>query len=439
MDRLRRLLILIATAGVVGCTAPTASESPSAPASSLPSPAPASSPSAATVPSLAPAATPLTPAVSDAGPRLIWQANGSTADTTTASTVSVLTSGGQRRDLIDLPESDSTWPARIDATRGGDRAFLFGPALRGSLDLETGTMTRRPFNVAPFQVAASHDGRHLAWVDDVTGSSVTVVVVDAAGKHPTRLGLPARSWIAYPEFTPDDRAILALVLVPTNPEASGGIVLVETSRGDPGPLAAHIVRLPLDGSPLLDLADDAALVAADAEGMAPLPASVDLPKAVTSTHEILQPTMSPDGSRVAYLELACWSEKFIRLGTPSKTVCSDRAMGVRSDGSTPVVLADDLAAASALDWSPDGRTLVVRGTDRGGRSGLFTVDPDGGSDPALLLATTPDDPSYSQTSSSVRWSPDGAWILFGRGVDTWVVRADGSDAHEVVPHGVAAW
>jgi hypothetical protein len=435
MERLRHLLILVTTVGLAACTAPTASETPLAATSPVATSAIASR---SPVASPAPTATPVAEAVPGGQPLVVWQGNGATIPTTTASTVSVLDRDGHRRDIIDFPETDSTWPARIDVTNDGDRAFLFGPGLRGSVDLETGTMTRRPFTVPPFSVAASHDGRHLAWVDDVTGAAVTIVVADASGKHPMRLDLPPHSWYAWPEWTPDDQAILATVAVPIRPQAAGGIVLAETSRGDPGPLAAHVVLLPVDGSPMRDLADDAAAVVLDTDGMAPLPASVDLPKAVTSTHEILQATLAPDGSRLAYLQVACWSEKFAGLGH-TKSACSDQVIGVRLDGSAPAVLADDLPTASALAWSADGRTLVVRGTDRSGRAGLFQVDPAGATGPSLLLATTPDDPTFSETWSSVHWSPDGAWLRFGRGVDTWLVRADGSDAHVLVANGTAGW
>jgi len=438
MQRMRHLVILAAVAGLVGCTAPTSSGSPaaatgslilsSAPASAMPS-APAS---------MAPTATPVGDAVPGGQRLVVWQANGPTVPTTTASTVSVLDVDGARHDLIDFPETESSWAARIDVTDDGGRAFLYGPGLRGTLDLDTGVMSRRPFTAPPFGIAASHDGQHLAWVDDVTGSSVAIVVADASGKHPVRLELPPRTWYAWPEWTPDDQAVLATAMVPIKPAAATGIVLADTARGDPGPLAAHVVVLPIDGSPMRDLGDDVAAATFDADGMAPMPATIDLPKAVTSNHELVQATMSPDGSQVAYVIRACWAEPFVHLGQ-TKSACTAQVLGVGLDGSAPVVLTDGLATASGLAWSPDSQTLVVRGADRSGRAGLFRLDPAGGAEPVLLVPTTSDDPTYVDTWSSVHWSPDGAWLLFGRVRDTWVVRADGTDAHVLVAHGIAAW
>ncbi|HEY5999039.1 MAG TPA: hypothetical protein VI078_07005, partial [bacterium] len=143
------------------------------------------------------------------------------------------------------------------------------------------------------------------------------------------------------------------------------------------------------------------------------------------------PSLSPDGSRVAYVvvenqNVDIWVQDLVR-GTRTRLTSSpvweghpawspdgthiyyasrggvgtDRIVGVAGDGSgAPDTIAQGLEPAV----SPDGRNLVYT-VDRKGNGDLWTVALAGGSAPRPFLVTPADesDPSFS---------PDGRWIAY---------------------------
>jgi Tol biopolymer transport system component len=136
------------------------------------------------------------------------------------------------------------------------------------------------------------------------------------------------------------------------------------------------------------------------------------------------PEWSPDGKFLAYLS---------RRGTENYGEES-RAIVVRTVRSAEErELKVKLAHVERVRWSPDGRTLLVSGSDNKGRGGIFTVD----------LASERLEPVVAQAGRNFRgyeaaWSPDGESILYSK--DGKVYRrnlADGAEKEttaEELPH-----
>jgi Tol biopolymer transport system component len=88
------------------------------------------------------------------------------------------------------------------------------------------------------------------------------------------------------------------------------------------------------------------------------------------------------------------------------------------------------------DWSPDGGQIVFI-SSRMGKPQVWIMDSEGGS-PRLLSNHTVPVPTGGWTSGRVapRWSPDGELIAFTAATERnealWVVKADGSNAREVL-------
>ena len=114
----------------------------------------------------------------------------------------------------------------------------------------------------------------------------------------------------------------------------------------------------------------------------------------------IQPSWSPDGSRIAF-------------------ACNGDIWTIGADGSSPVNLTDDPALPAAGGepaWSPDGTKIAyTRGAD------VWVMNADGTAK-AQLTATT----GGLGTEKAPDWSPDGVHLAYERSGQIWRMRADGT-------------
>ena len=120
---------------------------------------------------------------------------------------------------------------------------------------------------------------------------------------------------------------------------------------------------------------------------------------------LASPAPSRDGRRIAIV--------IRRNGKPRLHVLA-------ADGGEIQTLADTIDVRGGASWSPDGKWIVIGGTE-GGREGLFKVPADGGSPTRLLTG-----PALNPV-----WSPDGRLIAYmGANVSAYApllaIRADGT-------------
>ena len=124
------------------------------------------------------------------------------------------------------------------------------------------------------------------------------------------------------------------------------------------------------------------------------------------------PTWSPDGSRLAYCTTIGPNYGQIHIAN--------------ADGKGKRQLTHLKTGACFPEWSPDGKEIAITLYDANSTS-LAVVDENG----ALLRNLGP--------GSDAHWSPDGKQLLFLRplphtknGGSIWIMRADGSEAREIL-------
>jgi Tol biopolymer transport system component len=137
-------------------------------------------------------------------------------------------------------------------------------------------------------------------------------------------------------------------------------------------------------------------------------------------------TWSPDGAR-----LACGAEGDAAGSSGVYTLRSSNGGGLQK-----VVGCDAFGPGGEcgpVDYSPDGRRLLLMGPDRRGDTELFLVKSNGGG----LHQVTPDGTLVDGNDSVASWSPRGNRILFGGYTDEnhrrsiFMVNTDGTRLHQV--------
>jgi TolB protein len=130
-----------------------------------------------------------------------------------------------------------------------------------------------------------------------------------------------------------------------------------------------------------------------------------------------EPSWSPTGEWITFL---------------SGTVAHTALFVVRPDGSGLRRITPRSLNAGHPSWSPDGKQIVFNSNIEKTNGRIWTVTPRG----HLRQVTT--GPS-GQEDFEPAYSPDGRFIAFTRYVgtpadaDIWVMRADGSAAHDIAP------
>jgi len=172
------------------------------------------------------------------------------------------------------------------------------------------------------------------------------------------------------------------------------------------------------------------------------------------TNDLTSPSISPDGSAIAY-----WCGPAVHAASPGQgcgpltdgTYRSWGVMRVNVDGTDPRMIsigagiADEVAGSQGLSWSPDSQSLAMTGDSASGSRDVYVYRSDGSdlfnnADPSKQVTheTDPYGAAFAQ------FSPDGAQLLYVRWVDdhgnqgdfTYLIGLDGTDEHELsVPYG----
>ena len=156
----------------------------------------------------------------------------------------------------------------------------------------------------------------------------------------------------------------------------------------------------------------------------------DVPSRINAGNVSHQPTVSPDGSRIAF---------FASMTTPAGEVVED-VFAVDRVGTNMRRLTTTPGVDNAPAWSPvPGANLIAyHHLDVAtGRSDIWIMNADG-TNARNLTGDLPQDLSRDEPA----WSPDGPWIAFaqsrgtagpGRG-SIWIMRADGSAKRQLTLH-----
>jgi Tol biopolymer transport system component len=129
---------------------------------------------------------------------------------------------------------------------------------------------------------------------------------------------------------------------------------------------------------------------------------------------------SPDGRQIVFTR--------VRLPDEADTTM----MVVNVDGSDARAISDQRLGGGS--WSRDGRTILADAD-----SSFLLVPIDGGAPTVIKIVPA----GGLRTAFSGSWSPDGEWIVFSgrasKSVDLYIVRADGSDLHQVTDTPIGLW
>jgi Tol biopolymer transport system component len=241
----------------------------------------------------------------------------------------------------------------------------------------------------------------IAFVNDRNGSPA-IFTMDPDGSDISRL-VPNEPQGAYPAASPNGNTIIFSVRVASSPAPQYALWRMKSD-------GSHIGRF-IEGSSSLPCAatwsHDGSKVAFYRDGSLWIG---------SANHRSLREVTAASFSGAA----PSWSSRgriaFDRAG--SIWVLNPKTGTVR-----------DLGRGSQPSWSPDGRKLVFV-AQRGGSSNndLYVMRADG-SGRQRLLAT----PTINEAQPS--WSPGGRWIAFAQPKGVYVMSANGTGAHLVVPGG----
>jgi Tol biopolymer transport system component len=244
----------------------------------------------------------------------------------------------------------------------------------------------------------SPDGSRLLVVRYSGSESLSVIEPD--GSETTLVRFDEYAWFSGASFSPDG----ATVVYTTWP-MSGDMF-------DDAPSQMWTVASDGSEEPRLVLESDQSLGLSDELGYTLL----------------YEPTYSPDGTRIAYID--GWYDHSHSL----RVVNADGTdVRVLFDATTPPFGAGHVRG---VEWSPDGSLIAIAGGPEGDGSGIYTVRPDG-TDLHLLIPEAAS-PAWSPDGSLIAYSPEDVEHSLGWGV--WVANADGSNPRMISAIGqVGPW
>jgi eukaryotic-like serine/threonine-protein kinase len=393
--------------------------------------------------------------------------------------VRTLTTGAERR-ITDQPGDDiqPAWSpdgkqlAFVRASTDGGRlepSDINGTYQEGgdiwSVELESGRTTRLVQNA--FNPAYSPDGSRLAF-DAPWAAGRRIWVADGSGRNPRQVTSDSSEAVIHsgPRWSPDGRKVVFrrvetiksdIVILDLASQAMTPVTNDNILDMDPvwAPDNRHIYFTSSRGGGL-----NLWRVGLTGSGL-PMGQPEQL---TTGAGDDVGPTISPDGSRLAFavrgVDSDLWRmplspETGQRAGSPTPVVVTTRVESRGSwspDGKSIAFNSDRLGemniwvhtiADSAErqltrgpggdyqpDWSPDGRSLLFFSA-RAGNADIWSVQVSDGK-----LTRLTDDPA---TDTNPFYSPDGRWIAFisdrGGRADVWVMRADGSEPRRLTHEG----
>jgi Tol biopolymer transport system component len=135
----------------------------------------------------------------------------------------------------------------------------------------------------------------------------------------------------------------------------------------------------------------------------------------TPTADEMAPVWSPDGTRIAFIRSA--SEGLFQ--GPSSLVITEASTG-RNQSTTEIEAG---LTPWWVEWSPDGRSVMVSSLERDSFSAVSTATIDAATGRSRVLLRGADGPTH--------WSPDGDWLLVSTG-DLFLVPAGLVGDQEIV-------
>jgi hypothetical protein len=440
-DRPRRLASLTLVSLLVACTSRSPSEAPEVSSQAgAPTSAPVASSASASAAAAAPtsAASPTPAGPLGGGPLLVYQLDDMLADKAKTESVFTFDLGtGERTKIgsIRRGKEDGCCPEVVRLSTDRTRAFLWAGRYRASVDVAARAVTPAPKRLVTFVNDGSSSGDRLAWVDWETGTAETIVIADLKGHELDRLALPTGAWQTTLAWSPDDKSFAVATRRPiaTAMAGLGGTILC--CSVDHGVTANHLLIVPVDGSAIRDLLDDAAAVAQDESQPIPTPppgeTTIGARKAERS---FAPPVWSPDGRTILLTSTFCeGASSYHHAGA-----CHGSLSLVDTYSGAQTALMNDFGTIGGVDWSPDGRKVAfISGSE--GQDRLYVVDRDGHNLRALRYAS----------GGLVDWSPDGAWIAFWQWgtegpeerdrSDVWAMPLVGGVPLLVAEHATAGW